>query len=89
MLIETQGMLYGMQYDIQYMQEHIAGMEKKIVPALQKTFDAYFLNYQENKLPLTTVIDAWEALNMMQLNVLDEKLKLYEMIVEYEKQLYR
>lgn len=89
MLIEAQSMLFGMQYDIQYMQEHIAGMEEKIIPALQKTFDAYFLNYQENKLALTTVIDAWEALNMMHLNVLDEKLKLYEMIVEYEKQLYR
>lgn len=89
MLLETQGMLYGMQYDIQYMQEHIAGMEEKIIPALRKTFDAYFLNYQENKLALTTVIDAWEALYMMQTEVLDEKLKLYEMIVEYEKQLYR
>lgn len=89
MLQETQGMLYGMQYEIQSMQRRINGMEEKIIPALQKTLDAYFLNYQENKLALTTVLDAWEALTMMQMNVLDEKLKLYEMIAEYEKQLYR
>lgn len=89
MLQETQGMLYGMQYEIQSMQSRITAMESKIIPALQQAMDAYFLNYQENKLALTNVIDAWEALSMMQSDVLDEKLKLYEMIVEYEKQLYR
>lgn len=89
MLQETQGMLYGMQYEIQSMQSRIAAMESKIIPALQQAMDASFLNYQENKLALANVIDAWEALSMMQSNVLDEKLKLYEMIVEYEKQLYR
>lgn len=89
MLQETQGMLYGMQYEIQSMQLRIDAMEKKIIPSLKQTLDANFLNYQENKLALSNVIDSWEALTMMQSNILDEKLKLYEMIVEYEKQLYR
>lgn len=89
MLQETQGMLYGMQYEIQSMQKRIEAMEQKIVPALRQTLDANFLNYQENKLALSNVIDSWEALTMMQSDVLDEKLKLYEMIVDYEKQLYR
>jgi outer membrane protein TolC len=89
MLQETQGMLYGMQYEIQSMQRRITAMEQKIVPALRQALDANFLNYQENKLALANVIDAWEGLTMMQLNVLDEKLKLYEMIVDYEKELYR
>lgn len=89
MLQETQGMLYGMQYEIQSMQRRIATMEEKIVPSLRKALDAAFLNYQENRLPLPEVIDAWEALTMMELNVLDEKLKRYEMIVSYEKELYR
>ncbi len=78
-----------MQYEIQSMQARIRGMEEKIIPALQKTLDANFITYQENKLQLTQVIDAGEALIMMQVNVLDEKLKLYEMIVDYEKELYR
>lgn len=89
MLQETQGMLYGMQYEIQSMQKRITAMEEKIIPALKKTFDANFLVYQENKIQLPAVIDAWEAQTMMQMNVLDEKLKLYEMIVDYEKELYR
>lgn len=89
MLQEIQGMLYGMQYEIQSMQRRITAMEEKIIPALRQTLEVNFLNYQENKLALSNVIDSWEALTMMQSGVLDEKLKLYEMIVDYEKQLYR
>ncbi|MDF2191654.1 TolC family protein [Paraflavitalea sp. CAU 1676] len=89
MLQETQGMLYGMQYEIRSMQQRLTAMEQKVIPSLQKTMDALFLSYQENKTALPPVIDAWEALTMMQLNVQDEKQKLYEMIVDYEKELYR
>ncbi len=89
MLQETQGMLYGMQYEIGSMKKRIAAMEETIVPALKKTMDADFLNYQENKLQLPAVISSWEALVMMQNTVLDEKMKLYQMMVDYEKELYR
>lgn len=89
MLQQTQGMLYGMQYEIQSMQKRIEGLEKTVIPAMQKALDANFLNYQENKLQMPVVIDSWEALNMLQNNLLDEKLKLYQMIVDYEKELYR
>jgi outer membrane protein TolC len=89
MLQETQGMLYGMQYQIKTMQEQIAAMEKKIIPTLQKTLDVNVLSYRENKMQLPEVIAAWEALTMMQNNVLDEKQKLYLMIADYEKELYR
>jgi len=89
MLQETQGMLYGMQYQIKSMQQQITAMEEKIVPTLQKTLDVSVLGYRENKMQLPEVISAWEALNMMQSNVLDKKLKLYLMIADYEKELYR
>ncbi|RXK87407.1 TolC family protein [Filimonas effusa] len=89
MLQETQGMLYGMQYEIQSMQQRIHALEDKVIPTLRKSLDAAFVNYQENKLQLPVVMDAWEALTMMQLNVLDEKQKRYQMIVDYEKELYR
>src|SRR5688500_1839132 len=62
MLQETQGMLYRMQYEIQSMQKRIEGTQKTLIPALQKAMDANFLTYQENKLPVTTVISSWEAL---------------------------
>ncbi|WP_316780629.1 TolC family protein [Pedobacter antarcticus] len=89
MLQESQGMLYGMQYEIQSMQKRISAMEEKIIPSLKKTMDADFVNYQENKLQLPAVINSWEALTMMESTVLDEKMKLYQMIVDYEKELYR
>ncbi|KIC90427.1 TolC family protein [Flavihumibacter sp. ZG627] len=89
MLQETQGMLYGMQYEIISMQARINAMEVKILPALQKAFDVNYLSYQENKLPLTTLIGDWEALSMMQVNIADEKAKLYQMIVDYEREIYK
>jgi hypothetical protein len=78
-----------MQFEIQSMQKRIDAMESKIIPALQKSLDVNFLNYRENKMELPEVIDSWEALTMMQTSVLDEKLKLYLMIADYEKELYR
>ena len=89
MLQETQGMLYGMQAQIQTMQKRIRSIEDKVIPALEKTFDASYLTYQENKLSLNVLIQNWEALNMMQLDLLDEKQNLYQMIVDYEKELYK
>ncbi len=89
MLQESQGMLYGMQADIKTMQERIKAMEERIIPSLQKTMDAYFISYQENKVELPRVIDSWEDITMMRMNLLDEKLKLFQMIVDYEKELYR
>ncbi|WP_316809748.1 TolC family protein [Pedobacter heparinus] len=89
MLQETQGMLYGMQFEIGSMEKRIAAMENKIIPTLQKTLDLNFLSYRENKMELPEVVGAWEALTMMQSNVLDEKLKLYLMIADYEKEIYR
>lgn len=56
---------------------------------MQKSLNANFLGYQENKLQIPVVIDSWEALNMLQNDLLDEKLKLYQMIVDYEKEIYR
>lgn len=89
MLQQTKGMLQGMYYEIQSMEKQVLGMEKKVIPALQKAFDAYFVNYQENKLELPVVIDAWDALLLMKVRLLDEKLNMYDLIIDYEKEIYR
>lgn len=89
MLQETQGMLYGMQGEILAMQNRLNAVERKVIPALQKTFDANFLLYQENRLSITALLDSWEALNMTQMNLWEERGKLYQMIADYEKELYR
>jgi hypothetical protein len=51
MLQETQGMLYGMQSEIETMQMHIKAIEEKVIPALQKALEANFITYQETKCP--------------------------------------
>lgn len=89
MLQETQGMLYGMQSEINAMQRRIQSMEQKVIPSLRDAFEANLINYRENKMQLNVVITTWDALNMMQLDLLNEKLRLYQMIVDYEKELYR
>lgn len=89
MLMESQGMLYGMQQEINNMQERVGRMDAKIIPALERAMDANFQAYRENKQQLSSLLADWEALNMMQNNLLDEKLKLYLMIVSYEKELYK
>jgi outer membrane protein TolC len=89
MLQETQGMLYAMQAELVSMQSRIKALETRVIPALQKAFDAGFLVYQENKLALTDLLESWEALNMMQQELVEEQGKLYQMIVKYEQELYR
>lgn len=89
MLQETRGMINAMQVEIESMHERVISIENKVIPALQKALQANYLAYQENKMELNEVLDSWEALNMMQIDLLDEKLKHYQMIVEYEKQLFQ
>lgn len=85
----TQGVLYGMQQEIILMQQQIATMENKIVPTLQKAMELSLLSYRENKAQLTEAMTALEAFTIMEANVLNQKVKLYLMIADYEKELYR
>jgi hypothetical protein len=47
------------------------------------------LAYEENREQLPMVIDAWEAMNMAQLEYLEKLENYYNMIVNYEKELER
>jgi outer membrane protein TolC len=89
MVTEMLGMSRSMENDLAVMQQQLANYENKIVPSLQKYLKASMLSYQENKSDLNTVIDSWEALNMSQMNYLDQLQKFYQMIVEYEKNIER
>lgn len=89
MLMESQGMLYGMQQEIFNMQDRIERISQKVIPALQRAMEANFQAYRENKQQLPTVLADWDALNMMQNSLLDEQLKFYQMLVSYEKELYK
>jgi outer membrane protein TolC len=89
MLSDMLGMTRSMESELTLMQKQLANYEQRIVPSLQKYLKVSILSYQENKSDLNTVIDGWEALNMAQMNYLDQLEKFYQMIVDYEKNIER
>ncbi len=86
-LNELQGMTTSMAIEINTLGKQIENYEKRITPALRKNYETLMLAYEENKEELPIVIDAWETLNMTQLQYLDTVQRYYEVIVNYEKQL--
>jgi outer membrane protein TolC len=86
-LAETRGMLAGMGAKLMRMQQQIENYEKKIIPALKKNYQTVMLSYEENREQLPMVLDAWEALNMSQMEYLEKRQEYYSMIVRYEKEL--
>ena len=89
MISEMLGMTKSMETEVLNMQTQLRNYETKILPALQKNLKVSMLSYQENKGDVNTVIDGWEAVNMSQMNYLEQLQKFYQMIVEYEKNIER
>lgn len=86
-LVETRGMLAGMASQLSRMNQQLANYDTKIIPALRKNYQTLMLAYEENREQLPIVIDAWEALNMAQMEYLEKNQEYYNMIVSYEKEL--
>jgi outer membrane protein, heavy metal efflux system len=86
-LIETKGMLAGMASQLARMKQQLQNYEKKIIPALKKNYQTLMLAYEENREQLPMVIDAWEALNMSEMEYIEKNQEYFNMIVSYEKQL--
>lgn len=86
-LIEARGMLAGMAARLNRMQEQLSNYDTKIIPALRKNYETTMLAYEENKEQLPIVIDAWEAMNMAQMQYLEKLDEYQNMIVSYEKEL--
>ncbi|HZI23938.1 MAG TPA: TolC family protein [Chryseolinea sp.] len=89
LLIEARGMLAGMANQLVRMQQQLQNYNDKIIPALRKNYEMVMLAYEENREQLPMVIDAWEAMNMAQLEYLEKLENYYNMIVNYEKELER
>ena len=82
---ESIGMAYGMRTDILNKQKQIALYQEKILPALRRNYKAYQMSYEQNTEELFEVFDAWETLNMTQLEYLKELQELLNMQVELER----
>lgn len=86
-LIETRGMLAGMASQLTRMKQQLDNYQTKIIPALKKNYQTLMLAYEENREQLPIVIDAWEALIMVQMDYIEKNQEYFNMIVRYEKEL--
>jgi len=87
LLIEAQNMVASMGLELQTKQTQVSNYETKIIPALRRNYETTLLSYEQNTGQLPLVIDAWEALNMAQMEHLNNLEQLYLIRVNYEKEL--
>jgi outer membrane protein TolC len=87
MLQETQGMVAQMLTDIGNLRTQLDNYERRVLPTLRKNYDTQMIAYEQNKAELPVVIDAWETLNMTQMDYLTRLGEYYRMIVSYEREL--
>lgn len=86
-LNEATGMISGMQTELANLKKQYEIAEKSIIPALRRNYDTSILAWQNNTGDLFVVLDAWEALNMAQIDKLDKLQAILSAQVEIEKQL--
>jgi outer membrane protein TolC len=86
-LNEATGMISGMQTELVNIKKQYDIAEKSIIPALKRNYDTAVLSWQNNTGDLFVVLDAWEALNMAQLDKLDKLNAILSTQVAIEKQL--
>jgi outer membrane protein TolC len=82
---EASGIAYGMKNEIQSRHKQIELFEENIIPALRKNFQTMQIAYENNTEELFELYDAWETLNMTQLQYLDLLEQLLVMQAEFEK----
>ncbi|MBP2284119.1 outer membrane protein TolC [Flavobacterium sp. CG_23.5] len=86
-LNEASGMISGMNTELVNVKKQYEIAEKSIIPALRRNYDTAIIAWQNNTGDLFVVLDAWEALNMAQIDALDKLQTVLSTQVEIEKQL--
>ncbi len=86
-LNEATGMISGMTNELNALKKQYEVAQKSIIPALKKNYETAILAWQNNTGDLFATLDAWEALNMAQIDALDKLQNILEAQVEIEKQL--
>lgn len=86
-LNEATGMISGMTNELNSLKKQYEIAEKTIIPTLRGSYDASVLAWQNNTGDLFDVLDAWEAVNMAQMDSLDKLQAILTAKVEIERQL--
>jgi outer membrane protein TolC len=86
-LNEATGMISGMTNELNSLKKQYEIFEKTIIPALRGSYDSSVLAWQNNTGDLFDVLDAWEAINMSQMDSLEKLQAIFTAKVEIERQL--
>jgi outer membrane protein TolC len=71
MVNEYSGMGYSMRNEMLLKQKQLKLFEDNIIPALRNNYKTMQLGFEQNTEELFMLYDAWEALNMTQMEYLD------------------
>ena len=82
---EYSGMAYGMRNELQLKITQLRGYEEEIIPALKYNLQTIQLAYEQNTEELFMLLDAWETLNMTQLEYLNILNQALQAQVELER----
>ena len=85
MLNQMTGMAYNMQSEISLKQNQLRLYETNIIPALRNNYRTMQLGYEQNTEELFMLYDAWESLNMTQLDYLTKLQELLMLQVDLER----
>ncbi|HCN84810.1 MAG TPA: TolC family protein [Sphingobacteriaceae bacterium] len=82
---ESSGMAYSLKNEIAQKKKQISLFEINIIPALRRNYQTMQIAYQQNTEELFMLYDAWETLNMMQLEYLEQVKQALLMQIELER----
>ena len=84
-LNEVTGQASGIQAALESKKKQVRLYQQKLIPTLQKNYQTMQLSYEQNTGELFELLDAWETLNMTQLEYLDQLQQLLNMQVDMSK----
>ena len=84
---EVAGKLEDLRTQMKFKKQQLILYSDSIVPALKKNYETTLLAYNQNTEELFVVLDAWQMLNMKQLEYLDRLNELLQIQISYEKEI--
>ena len=89
MVNEYSGMAYGMRNELDLNKNQLKLYEDTIIPALKNNYKSMQLGYEQNTEELFMLYDAWEQLNMIQLEYLEILTKALQTQTEIDRLIER
>src|SRR5580765_8550583 len=85
MVNEYSGMAYGMRNELELKKKQLKLYADNIIPALRNNYKTMQLGYEQNTEELFMLFDAWETLNMTQLEYIELLNQALKMQVSIER----